>query len=95
MARPSEWLAEISIEANTDPSGDVVFVSTDTEGSPGGLKSEILSKLNLKENIIPRAGDLESGYRFVSIHRNTQLCFVVTVGKGDPAAALTKNWRRL
>jgi hypothetical protein len=53
MDESSEWVATIRVERDAAPSGDVIFVSTDSGGSPGGLKSAVLRKLGLTDDVIP------------------------------------------
>src|SRR6266700_890234 len=83
----------VALLRDAPPFGDVIFVSTDSVGSPGGLKSEVLKKLGLSDDLIPNAEDLAGGYSFVSPPKQGRICFIVTVGFDDRnvSEALSRN----
>jgi hypothetical protein len=86
----TDWTAALQVEKGAPPSGDIVFVSTDAIGSPGGMKEEILRQLKLSPDIVPNSEALSDGYRFVPQQGYT-ICFVVTVGRGLVESALTEH----
>ena len=77
----------IFFRPGSDAEGAVIFLPTDTAGTPGLLNTEVIENLGLAPSIIPR--DV-SNYSLVKLNRGN-LCFVVTVGNGDTATLLASN----
>ena len=74
------------------PKGAVIIVSTDADGTPGGLKSHILGPLGLDDERMPTTEALHRGYAVVRSPTFPGIVgFVVTVGDGDVAEATTRN----
>jgi hypothetical protein len=81
----------VLISVAAEPVGDVIFLPTDSVGTPGQLNGEILRKLGLPQKL-PGRKELEKGYAFKRA-RNQKICFVVTVGPLDTAESLKVNFQ--
>ncbi|WP_164467317.1 KAP family P-loop NTPase fold protein [Caulobacter flavus] len=72
------------------PAGDLIFLPSDTHGTPGMLNSSVLDQLGLPRSLLPGREALAEGYAIVPTTEAT-LCFVVTVGMGETARLLRRN----
>lgn len=80
----------IVLRSGAPPLADLVFLPTDSSGTPGNLNSDILKQIGLDTTIVPAPRDLSEGYALR--HENgRQLCFVVTVSSGSTAKNLQAN----
>jgi hypothetical protein len=88
----STFAPRITLRKNAPPNADVIIVSTNRYGAPGGLKDEILIKIGLSPSAAPGADMLASGFAIIQRPEAKGLVgFVVTVGGGDPKTSLTRN----
>jgi len=104
MDESSKWLATISIEHDPAPSGDPVFVSTDSLGSPGGLKADALIHLGLNRETIYFSSEIIAGYTpddadaktdCLNISRDVKaLCLLIAAREVNPplSIGLFGNW---
>ncbi|WP_158266615.1 KAP family P-loop NTPase fold protein [Allosphingosinicella deserti] len=75
--------------ANAPPDAEVIFLSTDSAGTPGALNSQILTQLNLPM-ALPSGDELAQGYAL----RNSRvglICYVVTIDGRPTNEALEHN----
>lgn len=76
------------------PSGDVIFTSTDSQGTPGQLNVYVLQQLGLDASAMPDAKALRAGYALLRLGGQI-VCFVVTLDElAPPAQALEHNLLR-
>jgi hypothetical protein len=80
------------VEVAAEPKGDVIFLPSDSRGTPGTLNSEILSRLGLPLKL-PDRSKLERGYAFQPGPRGL-ICYIVTVGRGSTDRALRDHLRQ-
>lgn len=80
----------IVLRTNAPPRADLIFLSTDSSGTPGELNSAILKELGLDQSVIPGRDRLLEGYALVRV-RGILICFVVTVDSGTAERNLREN----
>jgi len=80
----------VVLRSGAPPLGDLVFLPTSSDSTPGELNSAVLQQLGLGLSVLPPPGGLKRGY---ALHRDNerQICFVVTVGTGSTAKNLQTN----
>lgn len=81
------WDARVELDRDAPPDAQAVFVSTDANGNPGGLKTSVLERLRVPMNVTPKRDALLKGYSVIEnvpINRRL-LCFIVTVGVEEVA----------
>lgn len=82
----------IRVEAAAPPEAQVVFLPTNSVGTPGQLNTEILERLGLPVDL-PNRTELRRGYYIEKTSRGL-ICFVVTVGNRPTAEALRVNFAK-
>ena len=85
-----QLLADVAVVRGLDPKGEVVFLPTDSRGTPGRLNTAILKALGLSSTAMPRPLDLAQGF-FLRRMQGSWLCFVVSVGPAGAAQLLRDN----